>query len=127
MWVQTLYMDGPDFHPSPGTLPSPEADKSAPSVGCSVEVPYRTRKIKVSKGEPFELEPTDEEFTDLLFLEASNSLPARMMGVVCPAVRDHYTLSLNHHRFGTVVLKWRAKRSKTVAGKGRMRFTLFSR
>ena len=125
--VQTLYMDGPDSHPSPGTLPSPEADENAPSVGCSVEVPYRTKKLKVSKGEFFELEPTDEAFTDHLFLEASNSLPARMMGVVCPVVRDNYTLRLNHHKFGSVVLKWRAKRPKTVAGKGRMQFALFSR
>ena len=125
--VQTLYMDGPNSHPSPGTSPCSEADESAPSVGCSVEVPYRTKELKVSKGEPFELAPTDEEYTDLLFLEACRALPIRLMGVVCPGVRDQYTLSLNHHKLGTVELKWRAKRPKRVAGKGRVGFTLFSR
>ena len=125
--VQTLYMDGPNSHPSPGTLPRPEDDESAPSVGCSVEVPYRTKRLQVSKGEPFEFEPTDEEYTDRLFLEACHALPVRLMGVVCPGVRDQYTLSLNHHKLGRVDLKWRAKRPKNVAEKGRVRFTLFSR
>ena len=81
----------------------------------------------MSKGEPFELAPTDEEYTDLLFLEACRALPIRLMGVVCPGVRDQYTLSLNHHKLGRVELKWRAKRPKRVAGKGRAGFTLFSR
>ena len=125
--VQTLYMDGPNSHPSPGTLPCPEADESAPSVGCRVEVPYRTKKLRVSKGEPFEREPTDEEYTDRLFREACHALPTRLMGVVFPGVRDHFALTLNHHKLGRAELKWRAKRSKTVAGKGRVRFTLFSR
>ena len=84
--VQTLYMDGPNFHPSPGTLPRPEADESAPSVGCSVEVPYRTKRLQVSKGEPFEFEPPDAKFADRLFLEACQSLPVRLMGVVCPCI-----------------------------------------
>ena len=125
--VQTLYMDGPKFHPSPGTLPHPEADESAPSVGCSVEVPYRTKRLQVSKGELFEFEPPNENFTDRLFLEACHALPVRLMGVVFPEVRDQYTLSLNHHRLGRVELDWRAKRPKRVDGKGRVRFTLFSR
>ena len=125
--VQTLYMDGPNSHPSPGTLPFPEIDESAPSAGCSVEVPYRTKKLIVSKGEPFELDQEAEGYTDGLFLEACHGLPGRLMGIVCPGVRDQYTLSLNHHRLGKVELKWRAKRPKTVAGKGRARFTLFSR
>ena len=125
--VQTLYMDGPNSHPSPGTLPCPEADEGAPSVGCCVEVSYRTKKLRVSKGEPFEREPTDEEYTDRLFREACHELPTRLMGVVFPGVRDHFTLILNHHRLGRVELKWRAKRSKKVSAKGRVRFTLFSR
>ncbi len=125
--VQTLYMDGPNSHPSPGTLPCPEVDESAPSSGCSVEVPYRTKKLNVSKGEPFELDPTAEEYTDGLFREACRALPGRLMGVVCPGIRDQYTLSLYHHKLGRVKLKWRARRPKKVAGKGRVGFTLFSR
>ena len=125
--VQTLYRDGPDAHPSPGTLPSAQADESAPSVGCSVEVPYRTKKLNVSKGEPFDLEPTDEEYIASLFLDACRTLPVRLMGVVCPGVRERYTLSLSHHKLGKVKLNWRAKKPKTAAGKGRVRFTLFSR
>ena len=124
---QTLYMDGLNSHPSPGTSPCPEADENAPSVGCSVEVPYRTKKLKVSKGEPFELDPTDEKYTDVLFLEACSALPFRLMGAVCPGVRDHYTLRLSHFKFGNVEFKWRAKRPKRVDGKGRAQFTLFSR
>ena len=124
---QTLYMDGPNTHPSPGTSPYPGADESAPPLGCSIEVPYRTKKLHVSKGEPFELDPTNENYTDDLFLEACSALPVRLMGVVCPGVRDHYTLNLSHHKFGSVEIKWRAKRPKRVAGKRRAQFTLFSR
>ena len=124
---QTLYMDGPNSHPSPGTSPFPEADENAPSVGCSIEVPYRTKKLKVSKGEPFELDPTDEKYTDDLFLEACSAIHFRLMGAVCPGVRNHYTLRLNHFKFGSVEFKWRAKKPKRVAGKGRAQFTLFGR
>ena len=125
--VQTLYKDGTDNHPSPGALPLPEADIRAPSVGCSVEVPYRTKKLKVAKGEPFELDPTNELFADQLFWDACCKLPFTLMGVVFPAVRQQYTLTLNHHKFGRVEFKWRAKKAKRVDGKGRRGFILFGR
>lgn len=125
--VQTLYRDGPNSHPSPGTSPSPEADDSFSYRGCLIEVPYRTKKLNMSKGEPFEMLPTDENLTDHLFLEACSALPVRLMGTVYPGIRDHYTLRLRHHKFGSVELEWKAKRPKKVAGKGRAQFTLFSR
>ena len=43
--IQTLYKDGLDEHPSPGTLPRPEPDDGAPLTGCLVEVPYRTKSL----------------------------------------------------------------------------------
>ena len=125
--IQTLYKDGPDEQPSPGTLLHPVLDKEAPLTGCSVEVPFRTKKLVMSKGEPFELGPTDNALVERLFRDACKQLPGRLLGIVRPDIRDQYTLSLNHYKLGSIELRWRAKRGREINGKGGRRFMLFSR
>ena len=124
--TQTLYKDGRSEYPSPGTLQNPVPDEEAPLTGCSVEIPFRTRKLVVSKGEPFELMPTEDAFLERLFQDACEQLPRRLLGIVRPGIRDQYTLSLSHHALGSAEFHWRAKRGD-VKGKGGRRYTLFSR
>ena len=125
--IQTLYKDGYDKHPSPGTLPEPVLDTNAPLAGCSVEVPYRIRDLIVEKGEPLTLYTPAEELIESLFRDAIQLLPQRLMGVVRPKIRDHYTLHLSHHKIGSFKLHWRAKRGRHFNGRGRRRFSIFSR
>ena len=125
--IQTLYKDGPNNPPSPGTLPEPVYDEGSPLTGCSVEVPYRRKRLVVAKGEPLEIDSIDDAFVERVFRDAYTQLPGRLMGVVRPGIRDQYTLSLNHHNLGSVDIHWRAKRPWHVNGRGRRQFTLFSR
>lgn len=127
--IQMLYKDGHSKPPSPGAWDAPEWDENAPQSGCSVEVPYRKKKLRVSKGEPVELDPVVDDLIERLFHGACNQLPTRLMGVVRPRVRslrDRYTLTLNHHRLGSIELYWEAKRGR-ARGKGKRDFMLFSR
>ena len=125
--VQTLYKDGPDSPPSPGTLLEPELDKKAPNIGCMVEIPYRKRVLAVEKGEPVRREPADAASVEKIFKDACRYLPERLMGVIRPGVREQYTLSLEHCENGLVELQWTARRPKRAGGGGRKRFMLFSR
>ena len=125
--IQTLYKDGPDNHPSPGTLPKPIPDNGAPIIGCSVEVPYRRKELVVSKGEDPHLEVVDEKFPETLFRNACNLLPGRLLGVVHPETCNQYTLCLNHHTLGSVAVNWQAKRGRNINGRGRRQFLVFSR
>ena len=125
--VQTLYKDGPDSPPSPGTLPAPEPDEEAPNIGCVVEIPYRRNVLEVEKGEHFQLEPTDVSSVEKIFIDACRELPERLMGAIRPGVRDQYAISLEHFRLGSVELDWHARRPRRAGGGGRRQFTLFSR
>ena len=125
--IQTLYKDGYDSQPSPGTLPRPDPDEVAPPTGCSVEVPYRQKDLAVPKGESLTLTAPDEKLIETLFRSACELLPGRLMGVVRPGVRDQYTLRMSHHMQGSVEFHWRAKRGRTVNGRGRRRFMVFGR
>ena len=125
--IQTLYKDGLSEQPSPGTLLNPVLDAEAPLTGCSVEVPFRTRKLVVAKGEPFELMPTEDAFPERLFRDACEQLSRRLLGIVRPGIRDQFTLSLSHHVLGSAEFHWRAKRGKTVKGKGGRQYSLFNR
>ena len=125
--VQTLYKDGEDRHPSPGASEYPVLDNKAPSTGCSIEVPYRQKKLVVSKGEPFELDITEPLFLENLFKNACTQLPQRLLGVVRPSIRDHYTLCLSHYELGTVEFRWFSKRPRKIKGKHGKQFTLFRR
>ena len=125
--IQTLYKDGYNSHPSPGTLPEPVLDHGAPLAGCSVEVPYRQQELVVEKGEALTLGAPDAKFLETLFQNACELLPSKLLGVVRPGIREQYTLVLNHHNLGSVELHWRAKRGRNVSGKGRKRFVVFGR
>ena len=127
--VQTLYKDGQSKHPSPGAWPSQRADEEAPAQGCSVEVPYRRKKLKVIKGEPLEFSPITDGLIDNLFREACEQLPYKLMGIVRPntrSLRSRYTLTLSHYKLGSVEMHWEAKRGQTK-GTSKRHFVLFSR
>ena len=125
--IQTLHKDGESSHPSPGTLSEPVLDRTAPLTGCSVEVPYRRRKLVVMKGEPLTLDPPDDESLEAIFRKACDQLASRLLGVVRPGIRDQYTLRLSHHALGAVELHWKARRPRSLVGRGQRRFLIFRR
>ena len=125
--IQTLYKDGYDSQPSPGALPEPVSDEAAPSIGCSVEVPYRRKDLIVPRGESLTLVAPDEKLIDRLFQDACKLLPDRLMGVVRPGIREQYSLLLSHHSHGSVELRWRAKRGRNFSGRHGKQFLLFGR
>ena len=125
--IQTLYKDGYENQPSPGTFPEPVPDYEAPPTGCTVEVPYRQQDLVVPKGEALTLDTPDEDSLETLFCNACELLPSRLLGVVSPGIRDQYTLSLSHYILGSVELRWRAKRRRRVTGRSRRRFVAFGR
>ena len=125
--IQTLYKDGYENQPSPGTFLEPVADNAAPPTGCSIEVPYRERELVVEKGETLTIGTPDEISLEALFKNACELLPGRLMGVVRSGIRDQYTLWLSHHTLGSIEIHWRAKRGRNVNGRGRRRFIVFGR
>lgn len=125
--IQTLYNDGYEKQPSPGTLPEPVPDSDAPSTGCSIEVPYRKRELEVTRGEDLTIGIPDGSSLEGLFTNACELLPGRLLGVVRPGIRDKYRLCLSHHILGSVEIHWRAKRGRNEKGRGRRQFTVFSR
>ena len=125
--VQTLYKDGFDQRPSPGTLPEPILDGGAAPIGCSIEVPYRKRKLEVTTGEDLTIGIPDPSSLEKIFKNACEHLPGRLLGVVRPGIRDQYTIRLRHHALGSVEIHWRAKRGWKVNTRGRRQFTVFSR
>ena len=125
--IQTLYKDGYENQPSPGTLPEPVPDSDAPPIGCSIEVPYRKRELEVTRGEDLTIGIPDGISLEGLFTNACELLPGRLLGVVRPGIRDQYTLCLSHHTLGSVEIHWRAKRGRNVKSRGRRQFTVFSR
>ena len=125
--IQTLYKDGYESHPSPGTLPEPVQDLEAPLTGCAVEVPYRQRQLNVTKGESVTLDAPNDELLEALFRDACDRLSGRLLGVVRPGIREQYTLRLSHHTLGSAELHWQAKRGRNVKGRGRRRFLVFRR
>ena len=125
--IQTLYKDGYEKQPSPGTLPEPVPDSDAPPTGCSIEVPYRKRELEVTRGEDLTIGIPDGSSLEGLFKNACQLLPGRLLGVVRPGIRDQYTLRLSHHSLGSVEIHWRAKRGRNVKSRGRRQFSVFSR
>ena len=125
--IQTLYKDGYENQPSPGTLQEPVEDDEAPPTGCTIEVPFRRRELLVEKGETLTIRIPDIRSLDRLFRNACALLPGRLLGVVRPGLRDQYTLCLCHHTLGSVEINWRAKRTRNVSGKDRKRYTIFGR
>ena len=125
--IQTLCKDGYEKQPSPGTLPEPIPDSDAPPTGCTIEVPYRKRDLVVTRGEDLTIGIPDQRTLEGFFKEACELLPGRMLGVVRPGIRDHYTLRLSHYALGSVEIHWRAKRGRHINGRGRRRFTVFGR
>ena len=125
--VQTLYKDGQDKAPSPGTLLKPVSDSAVLPIGCSIEVPYRKKELVVAKGEGLKIKIPDSNSLEQLFSSAAESLPRRLLGVVRPGRHDQYTLCLSHHALGSVEINWRAKRGRNIKGRSRKHYTAFGR
>ena len=126
--VQTLYKDGHDREPSPGTLLAPIPDSATqPVAGCSITVPYREKELVVTKGEGLKIEVPDRSSLEQLFRNAAESLPRRLLGVVRPGRHDQYTLCLSHHALGSVEIHWRAKRGRNIKGRSRRHYNVFGR
>ena len=124
---QTLYQNGKHAAPSPAAYSHPVPDNEAPANGCMVEVPYRTKPLRVTVGEPFERAPVDNGLVERLFFDACEQLPERLMGVVSPKVQSHYGLIISHHTLGSVEFCWTAKRGTNQKTKRGKRLTAFGR
>ena len=125
--VQTLYKDGPEKEPSPGTLPEPVPDSVALTSGCLIEVPYREQELVVTKGEGLTIAIPNRSSLEQLFRNASESLPIRLLGVVRPRHHEQYTLCLSHYALGSVEIQWRAKRGRKINSRSRRHYTVFGR
>ena len=124
---QTLYQNGKQRSPSPAAFDHPLPDEQASATGCLVEVPYRTQFLRVTMGDTVEREPAGPDLVERLFLDACRQLPNRLMGVVSPKIRDHYSLTISHYALGRVKISWRAKRSSNKTTRQGRRFALFGR
>ena len=125
--VQTLYKDGPEKEPSPGTLLEPVPDSVALTSGCLIEVPYREQELVVTKGEGLTIAIPHRSSLEQLFRNASESLPIRLLGVVRPRHHERYTLCLSHYALGSVEIQWRAKRGRKINSRSRRHYTVFGR
>jgi hypothetical protein len=107
IFKQTLYSDGPNAAPRPGTYPLPSADPEAPSNGCNVRVPYRTKVLVTQVGEPLEFSPPTTETIAQIFESACQEIPRQFIGCLRPGIRERYTIVLCHHAAGTVTYSFR--------------------
>ena len=120
LFKQTLYCDGPDSLPRPGTFERPIRDLDAPTVGCRVRVPYRTRLLATSVGEPLEFAVPAAEMIETLFEDACKDIPGRFIGAICPGVRERYRIEISHHLRGKVTYHFRCSPAKDLRGGGRL-------
>jgi hypothetical protein len=97
---QTLYRDGSDSPPRPGAFERPVRDSSAPSSGCRIIVPFRTKRLVTLVGEPLEFAAPSRETIDALFVQACQEAPGKFIGAIRPGIRDAYSLELSHHTRG---------------------------
>lgn len=116
LFKQTLYRNGPDAPPSPATFDQPISDPTAPARGCRIEVPYRTKALATTYGEPLEFAAPDEEIIEGIFHRACAEIPDRFIGVVRPDVRKSYEIQLSHHRLGSVTFLFECAAVRRVRG-----------
>lgn len=111
---QTLYSDGPGSPPRPGTYQEPEPDARAPLGGCQVRVPYRTKLLATSAGEPLEFAAPSASTIEEIFERACEEIPSRFIGVIRPGIRERYTIELSHHTRGAVTYHFRCTARRRV-------------
>jgi hypothetical protein len=109
---QTLYKNGDDNDPFPGTFSVPHVDSDPYRNGCRIEVPYRERALEVKTGETINLSAPTVEKLETIFLDASRSVASRFIGCVKPHVRAKYLLELRHYKLGSVIFNFRAGRAQ---------------
>jgi len=113
---QTLYRDGPNAAPAPGTFEHPIEDAAAAVTGCRIEVPYRIKPLVTSVGEPLEFRIADKRTIEELFRQACAAIPESFIGVVRPGIRNIYILELEHYRLGTVTFTFRCSTARSIPG-----------
>lgn len=113
---QTLYSDGEDAAPRPGAHPRPVADPHPRLVGCQVRVPYRTKVLFTSVGEPFEFAVPTTGAIEKIFERACEEIPSRFMGVLRPGIRERYTIVLSHCARGSITYKFRCSNKRRFRG-----------
>lgn len=114
--VQTLFSRGADAPAYPGALKSPLDDMEGPPSGTTVDVPYRREPFRTRQGEVFEFGGIDDAGLEQKFLEAVESLPRRLLGIIRPRFLERYTLELHHWRLGAATLEFRCGRWRMVKG-----------
>jgi len=117
LFKQTLYRNGSENDPAPATFQEPVVDPDAPMLGCSIEVPYRTRPLVTKHGEPFEFAVPEPETIEEIFRRACTEIPKRFIGVIRPGVRESYEIELRHHRLGFVTFLFRCTAARRVRGR----------
>ena len=116
MMNQTLYKNGTDQLPSPGTYAHPVIDSSAPTTGCLIEVPYRVKDLTINLGEPLSFAPITDTKIEEIFLTACKEAPRRFIGALRPDIRKTYVLELQHHQLGTAYFDFSCGRIRTIRG-----------
>jgi hypothetical protein len=107
LFQQTLYRDGPDSPPRPGTYAQPVPHAKAPLMGCRVHVAYRTKLLVTTVGEPVEFTAPSTETIEKIFEQACEDIPGRFIGAIRPGTRERYTIELSHYARGTVTYHFR--------------------
>jgi len=111
--IQTLYGDGYDQDPRPGTFERPIKDPNPIFTGTSIEVPYRTKTLSTTIGEPIEIPVVGPGFLEELFSGVCETLAKMIIGAIRPGKREKYVLTLSHHSLGSA----RYTFSSTVASR----------
>lgn len=113
---QTLYRNGVENDPAPGTFKGPVPDRGAPERGCRIEVPYRTTRLVARYSEPFEFDAPDRQSLENIFRRACAEIPERFIGVIRPGMRSSYTIELSHHQLGSGMFEFRCTAARPVRG-----------
>jgi len=116
LFKQTLYRNGVDNDPAPATFEEPVADPSAPKQGCKIEVPYRTKPLVTTFGEPLEFAAPGVQAIEDIFRRACVEIPERFIGVIRPPFRERYEIELRHHRLGSAIFLFRCAEPRPVRG-----------
>lgn len=114
--AQTLFANGATAPAYPGALKRPLADPGAPEKGTSIEVPYRREAFRTPQGETFVFRAMDDAAIEAKFLEAVESLPRRLLGIIRPRMLERYTLELHHWSLGQAILDFRCGRWRLSKG-----------
>ena len=114
--IQTLYKNGRDQDPYPGTSAIPELDPEAPADGCRILVRYRNADIKPKEGEKLVFGKVAAQDIDMLFKSACANTPEQFAGIVSPNSVSRYTVMLRHWCLGDAQFVFSCRRPRKING-----------